>query len=472
MRKVTDIKLYFMSYADKYEYWHKRNKYYYQCLTNWFKFTVPEGKKVFELGSGDGRLCASLKPSKMSGMDFSEVVINKAKEKYPSGNWQIGNISEDLSDAEQYDYIVGADLISYIDDIQTALEEVRYLCDSRTRLVLTKLNPFWNIPMRIAAFFRLAQPRVYANWLGQKQVIQLLDLAGYDIVRMGKFCLVPVWIPLISNFVNRYIARLPFIKRFCAIEYFIARKKPDQKIGAIQPSVSVVIPARNEAGNIFSALERMPKFPGRLEVVFVEGNSTDDTWEKIKEACARPWPFSVKCLQQEGKGKGDAVRKGFDSATGDILMILDADLTVPPEVLPRFYKVLTNRRADYVQGTRLVYPMDKKAMRPLNWMGNKFFAFVFSVLLGQHFSDTLCGTKCMWKDDYQELANNRKYFGNFDPFGDFDLIFGSAKLNFKMLDIPIRYRARIYGDTNISRFRDGLLLIRMCLFAAKKLYFI
>ncbi len=472
MRQMIDVKDYFTSFSEQYDHWHQRNKYYYQCLSNWFGFVIPKEKKVFELGCGDGRLCASTKPAKMGGMDISESLINKAKERYPAGNWQIGDISEDLSDSEKYDYIIGSDLISYIDDIQSALEQIEGLCHERTRLVITKLNPFWNIPMRIAALFKLAQPRMYANWLGQKQVVQLLDLAGFDVVRTGKFCLIPVWIPLISNMINRYVAHLPFIKRFCAVEFFIARKKPVYGDIITAPSVSVIIPARNESGNIFSALERMPKFQGELEVIFVEGNSTDDTWDKIQEACSRPWPFAVKFVQQEGKGKGDAVRKGFGIATGDLLMILDADLTVPPEVLPRFYKVLANRTADYVQGTRLVYPMDKKAMRPLNWLGNKFFAYVLSFLLGQHFSDTLCGTKCMWKKDYLELANNRSYFGDFDPFGDFDLIFGSAKLNLKMLDIPIRYRERIYGDTNINRFRDGTLLVKMCLFAAKKLYFI
>ena len=180
----------------------------------------------------------------------------------------------------------------------------------------------------------------------------------------------------------------------------------------------------------------------------------------------------VKTLRQPGKGKGDAVRTGFDAAEGDILMILDADLTMPPENLPQFYAAIASGKAEFVNGTRLVYPQENKAMRFLNLLGNKFFSLVFSWLLGRPMKDTLCGTKVLTRVNYRKIADNRSYFGEFDPFGDFDLIFGAGKLNLKIMDLPVRYRERIYGDTNISRWRDGWLLLRMVLFAARRIKFI
>jgi len=183
-------------------------------------------------------------------------------------------------------------------------------------------------------------------------------------------------------------------------------------------------------------------------------------------------PLELSYCRQRGKGKADAVREGFQRAKGDLLMILDADLTVPPEELPKFHDAMVGGRADYVQGNRMVYPMEDAAMRFLNKLGNAAFARVFTFLLEQPIKDTLCGTKVMWRDDYKRLLENRDYFGDFDPFGDFDLIFGASKLSLKLLEIPIRYRSRAYGETNISRFRHGLILAKMSLFAARKLKFV
>lgn len=203
----------------------------------------------------------------------------------------------------------------------------------------------------------------------------------------------------------------------------------------------------------------------------MEGNSTDNTYGRIEEIIKANPDKDIKLLKQDGKGKGNAVRKGFENANGDILMILDADMTVAPEDLTKFYDALRKEKGEFINGTRLVYQMKDKAMRPLNKLGNIFFSKMFSFLLDQRITDTLCGTKVMFRSDYQKLIENRKYFGDFDPFGDFDLLFGSAKLNLKMVEIPIRYGERQYGDTNISRFRDGWLLLKMCFFAMRKIKF-
>ncbi|MCL1915395.1 MAG: glycosyltransferase family 2 protein [Desulfovibrionaceae bacterium] len=233
----------------------------------------------------------------------------------------------------------------------------------------------------------------------------------------------------------------------------------------------MVIPARNEAGNIENALLRTPEMGAGTEIIFVEGNSTDNTWESITEAIARHPERRCKALRQPGKGKGDAVRAGFAVAEGDILMILDADLTMPPETLPQFFEAIASNHGEFINGVRLVYPQEKEAMRFFNLVGNKFFSLAFSWLLGRPIKDTLCGTKVLSRANYLKIAANRAYFGDFDPFGDFDLLFGAARQNLKIVDLPVRYRERTYGETNISRWRDGFILLRMVLFALNRIKF-
>ena len=208
------------------------------------------------------------------------------------------------------------------------------------------------------------------------------------------------------------------------------------------------------------------------ELVFVEGHSNDSTYAVIEKAIQDHPKRRCRLIRQTGVGKGDAVKRGFARARGDMLMILDADLTVSPEDLPLFYDVLRSGKGEFANGVRLVYPMEKQAMRYVNFLGNKFFSLAFSWLLGQPMKDTLCGTKALWKTDYERIARNRAYFGDFDPFGDFDLLFGAAKLNLKIVEIPIRYGERIYGSTNIQRWKHGWLLLRMVMFASRRIKFV
>jgi glycosyltransferase involved in cell wall biosynthesis len=232
-----------------------------------------------------------------------------------------------------------------------------------------------------------------------------------------------------------------------------------------------VVPARNEAGNIEAAVQRTPDMGRGTELIFIEGGSTDDTWEELQRVRAKYPARDIKILRQRGTGKGGAVREAFAQATGELLFILDGDLTVPPEQLPKFYEAARAGTAEFVNGVRLVYPMEHEAMQFLNMVANKVFGLAFTWLLGQRIKDTLCGTKVLFKADYEAIARNRSYFGDFDPYGDFDLLFGAAKLNLRILDLPIRYQARTYGETNIRRWRQGWLLLRMVTFAATRLKF-
>ena len=284
--------------------------------------------------------------------------------------------------------------------------------------------------------------------------------------------LLPLDVPGASAGLNKYLVRVPGMQHLSLYRVYLLRDR-----GAPAPlrraSVTVVVPARNEAGNVQAAIDRTPVMGKSTELIFVEGHSSDGTWDAIQSAMRRyDGPLTLRAFQQTGKGKGDAVRLGFAHATGELLMILDADLTVPPEDLPAFYDVAARGLADYVQGTRLVYPMEPGAMRFFNKLGNLAFSQLFTYLLQQPIKDTLCGTKVLWRKDYERIAAARSYFGDFDPFGDFDLIFGAARLGLKIAEIPVRYRDRSYGETNISRWKHGWLLLRMSAVAARKIKFV
>jgi len=359
-------------------------------------------------------------------------------------------------------------LLNSMPDVQDFLQQLQRYSYQRTRLVLNLFNQLWRPLVLLAQKITGKEPNLPQNWLSAWDIKNLLHLAGWEVVKTDARILWPLRTPLVARFLNRWLA--PILKPFCLTLFVIARPRPLPSYYH-KYSCSVVVPARNEAGNIEAAVQRIPEMGMGTEILFVEGHSQDNTWEEIRRVAAKYPTRNIKALKQTSKGKGGAVREAFAVATGDILFILDADLTVPPEDLMKFYNVACTGTADFVNGVRLVYPMENEAMRFLNMVANRFFSFAFSWLLGQPIKDTLCGTKVLFRSHYQLIALNRAYFGDFDPFGDFDLLFGAAKLNLRMVDLPIRYRARTYGETNISRWKHGWLLLRMVCFAAKRLKF-
>lgn len=452
--------------AQKRDRWNGMGGWYHKRLTQIYKFIVNPRQRILEIGCGKGELLASLNPSHGVGIDFSSEMITRAKAKYSSLEFHQLD-AHDLSELKgEFDIIIFSDTINDLWDVQRALEEVKRLCTPHTRIILNFYSHLWQAPLTIAQSLNLASPMLAQNWLTPSDVDNLLHLAGFESIRTSNEILWPL--PL-GGFADRYLARLwPF--RDLALSNFVIARPAAQAVE--KPSVSVVVAARNEEGNIKNIFERVPQMGSKTELIFVEGHSKDKTYETIeKEMPLHPGTSSL-LFRQPGIGKADAIRLGFEKASGDILMILDADLTVPPEDLPRFYEAIASGKGEFINGVRLVYPMEKEAMRTLNFIGNKFFSLAFSWLLGQSVKDTLCGTKVMWRKDYEEIAANRSYFGDFDPFGDFDLIFGAAKMNLKIVDMPIRYRERTYGTTNISRWKHGLLLLKMVAFAARRIKFV
>jgi len=372
------------------------------------------------------------------------------------------------------DYLIISGLIHYERDIQGLLGSLHKMCHRETRLVLTYYSSLWRPFANLASKLGLRRKLPESNWLAHEDIKNLLGLENFELIRLDHKILIPFYIPIISNLFNRYLAPLPLFKTFCLLNIAIARPLiVECKKMITAPSVSIVVPARNESGNIDSIIKRIPPMGPNDEIIFIEGNSTDDTWQAIQTAQVRYGSERrILIAQQSGKGKGDAVRKGFGLATNEILMILDADMTVPPEDLPKFYNAIKDDKGEFINGTRLVYPMEKEAMRFFNLLGNKFFAVAFSFVLGQRFKDTLCGTKVISRVNYHQLANNRSFFGDFDPFGDFDLIFGAARMGLKIVEVPICYRERVYGETNISRWRHGAILLAMLVFSARRIKFL
>ncbi len=464
-------------FSERIKHWDKiaRNSYssanyYHRYLQRIFQYHIPPGLRVLEIGCSKGELLASVNPEFGVGVDQSGEMIRLAVQNYPHLHFHHSQ-GEEVELDGAFDVIILSDLLNNVWDVQELLSHLRQYCDDTTRIVINAYSRLWQPFLNLARQANLAAPMLSQNWLTVDDLNNLLSLEDFEIIQSSSDIMLPVNIPLISYLANRYLAKVFPFKFLCLTNVLVVRKKPALDTLPEKPLVSVIVAARNEEGNISNIFKRTPEMGGGTEIIFVEGGSSDNTFEEIKLQIKQNPSRRASVYQQTGKGKGDAVRLGFSKATGEILMILDADMTVPPENLPAFYNALVRGKGEFINGVRLVYPMESEAMRFFNLVGNKFFSQAFSWILGQTIKDTLCGTKVLTKANYEKIAANRAYFGDFDPFGDFDLIFGAAKQNLKIVDLPIRYRDRHYGDTNISRWRHGVILLRMVVFAASKIKF-
>lgn len=465
-----DKRTWFAQSAADWQRYRGSRAYYWGHISRFVAFHVPPGASVLEVGCAAGDLLADLPGRQRTGIDFCPELIDQARQRFPDIDFHVME-AEHITLTQTFDVVILSNVIGYLDDVESVLRQVRGVCSPHSRVIINSYNRLWEPLIGLAEALHIKRRSPEQNWLSRGDLRNLLYLSGFEAYRDTSNMLLPFNVPLVAPLLNRVVAHLPLMGALTLDDYVYARPAPQAPPDwPTRHSVSVIVPARNEEGNIAEALRRIPDMGAWTEIIFVEGGSSDATWQRITELAPRSGR-RVQCLQQTGHGKGDAVRQGFAAAQGDILMILDADLTVPPEDLPKFYEALATRKGEFVNGVRLVYPMQKGSMRTLNTLGNHLFSALFSWLLDTPVKDTLCGTKVMWRRDYQRLAAGRAFFGDFDPFGDFDLLFGAHKLNLRLVDLPIRYRERTYGATNISRFRHGLLLLRMCCYAASKLKF-
>ncbi len=442
-------------------------RHYRRQLAQYYNLLIPAGASVLEIGCGSGELLAQLRAGRKTGIDLSAAQIAAARRRLPDAEFHV-QAGEALELKGTFDCIIISDTLNLAADVQLLLENLHAVSHADTRLLFNYHSSLWRPLLTLGRWLGLKSGQPQSSWLNTEDAHNLCRLADWSPLLTQPRLLLPVPCLGLDRLVNRWLA--PLMGWFCLTVFCVAR--PARLRATQARTVSVIIPARNEAGNIEAAVRRTPDMGAGTELIFVEGHSKDDTWAQIQRV-AREFPDrKIKIMQQTGKGKGDAVRMGYAAATGDILMILDADLTMPPEELPKFYAVLASGHAEFANGVRLVYPMDEKAMQFLNLCANKTFGIIFTWLLGQPVKDTLCGTKVLSRAHYDQIAANRAYFGDFDPFGDFDLLFGAAKQNLKIADVPIRYKERTYGTTNIQRWSHGWLLLRMVLFAARKLKFV
>jgi len=442
--------------------------YYHERLHQIYRLLVVPGQRVMEIGCGTGDLLAGLQPSFGLGIDLSKEMVQYASERHPDLHFTACD-AHDLCLNSKFDVVILSDTINDLWDVQGVFQQIYSSTGPDTRIIINTYSRLWELPLAAVRKMGLAGRLLPQNWLTTNDISSIFNLTDFETIRCWGEILWPLNTPLLRGLLNRFAVKVWPFNLFALTNFVIAKPKADPNYGKKLPTVSVVVPARNEAGNIRQIFDRTPEMGGGTEILFVEGHSQDETWKTIEENIAKYPERNCRLIKQRGVGKGEAVRLGFSHSNGDIFMILDADLTVPPENLPRFYSALCEGKCEFVNGVRLIYPMEKRAMRFINLLGNKFFSIIFSWLLGQPVKDTLCGTKVLWKKDYDRIAQNRSYFGDFDPFGDFDLLFGAAKLNLKIMEVPVRYAERRYGKTNIQRWKHGLLLFRMVLFAMRRI---
>ncbi len=439
-------------------------------LEKYLHYLISPDSAVIEIGCGTGDLLAALNPKRGLGIDISPKMVELARRQFPDLQFEVGDL-EDLQIEEKFDYVVLVETIGHVDDIQLAFKELHKVCKPETRLIIVYYNYLWEPVLKFAEAIGLRMKQPLQHWLPLDDISNLLYLNDFEIIKKGYRFLMPLYIPLVSTFFNKFLANMPFFWKLSLNEILIARPKALRKLKE-ETTCSVIVPCRNEKSNIEQVVLQMPDMGKETEIIFVEGHSQDGTFEECERVKNKYPQNDITVLVQDGKGKYDAVKKGFSHAKNDILMILDADLTVPSKDLPKFFDAIVSGRGEFINGTRLVYQMEDQAMRFLNLLGNKFFSRAFTYILEQRIRDTLCGTKVLWREDYLKIAKGRKYFGDFDPFGDFDLLFGASKLNLKIVEIPIKYCDRTYGTTQIRRFRHGLVLFKMVFFALGRIKFI
>jgi 2-polyprenyl-3-methyl-5-hydroxy-6-metoxy-1,4-benzoquinol methylase len=445
--------------------WKQRNRAYHELVASVYRFLVAPRSRVLEIGAGDGDLLAAVEPEVGVGVDLSQRMVDSAQQRHPDCSFHVGT-GEELAGVDEtpFDYILLSDVVPYVFDLLELFARVREHSHASTRVIINSYNPAWRPLISVAERVHLKPRKPIKNWVSPSDVANLLELSGMEILSSTTRILFPKHVPFLTTFFNGFVASLWPFNRFCVSYWIVARPRP--LFGnELETTVSVVCPCRNESGHIERIVERLPLFGKAQELIFVEGGSTDDTRSVIEQVIESTPDRDMSLLVQSGVGKGDAVRTGFAAAKHEVLMILDGDLSVRPEDLPKFYDALISGRGELINGSRLVYDMEPGAMRFLNMLGNKAFSSVFKAITGHHVKDTLCGTKVVSRTDYTRIGNGRSYFGDFDPFGDFDLLFGAARLNLKIVDLPVRYQPRSYGTTNISRFSHGLLLLRMSMFA-------
>jgi SAM-dependent methyltransferase len=447
--------------------WIRSNRYFYDRLKRLLRFIVEPGKRVLDVRCESGHLLASVKPSHGVGVEISDAMVSYARRQHPDLQFVQAD-AEDLALNEKFDYILFNHVFDTV-DILRAFERLREHCTSDTRLVVINYNQLWQPVLELASKVGLRSVFVEPNWVTNQDVHGFLKLAGFRQVRMHHLILFPKWIPLLSSLLNDFFGRLPGLRRLCLMQITVARPLPELA-NERDVTVSIVVPCRNEVGNIQAAAERIPRMGKNTEILFCDDKSTDGTAAEIVRIQQLYPEKQIRLIAGPGICKAENVWTGFRAASGDVLMILDADLSVMPEELPMFLRALVSGEGEFVNGSRLVYPPQRYAMKFSNMIGNKLFSFAFSFLLDQRIKDTLCGTKVLWRKGWVRVEKNLGHWGIKDLWGDYELLFGATKLHLEIVEVPVHYQERIYGVTKMSKvFSNGLRMLGICWHAWRRL---
>jgi SAM-dependent methyltransferase len=440
--------------------WIRANRYFYDRLKRLLRFIIDPQKRVLEVRCETGQQLASLEPSRGVGVEISDAMVQTARSQNPRLEF-VRSEPEELSLGETFDYILFNHIFDTV-DILTAFQRIREHCTADTQVIVINYSHFWQPLLELATKLGLRSRFVEPNWVTENDVRGFLRLAGFRLVRMHRLILLPKWIPLLSTILNDFLARLPGVRRLCLMQVMVARPVTGGK-QEDDVTVSVIVPCRNEAGNIQSAVERIPSMGRATEIIFCDDKSIDGTADEVRRVQSRYPEKNIRLLEGPGICKAENVWTGFRKARGDVLMILDADLTVMPEELPMFFRALVLGHGSFINGSRLVYPMPDLAMKFANIIGNKLFGLLFSYLLDQRIKDTLCGTKVLWRKDWLRLEPHLGTWGIKDHWGDYELLFGASKLHLEIVEVPVHYQERIHGATKMNRvFANGLRMLRIC----------
>jgi len=459
------------------EGWIARSRYYYDTLHRLLQFIIPPGMRVLDIGCGNGDQLAGLRPSQAVGVDVSAAMLDLARSKYPhldlhhQAAERLSLPGHEVHDGDGgFDFITMVNVVGELADVLEAFKRLRPLVRPDTRLVIVFYNHLWEPLVGPASRLGLKLNNPTQNWLSLEDLRGFLHLAGFEVVKVGARMPCPKYIPGIAELMNGVLGRLPLLHRLGFVHFLVARPAMPLPSPAHEYSCTVVVPCKNEEDNVPAIPPRIPRMGAFTEIIFVDDQSTDATAERVRETIAAYPDRPIKLVSGPGRGKGAAVRAGLSEATGDVLMILDADMTVMPEDLPAFFEAITENRGEFINGSRMVYPLSGDAMRAANILGNKLFATLFTFLLEQRIKDTLCGTKVVMRHNYAKILAAREYFGDVDRWGDYDWIFGAARHNLKIVELPVHYVERIAGETKMTkRFRNGLIMLRMCWVALRKL---
>lgn len=453
MMAKENIRSYFKRTAPVWEFWHTKNKFYHGKIGELISGMVPPRAKVLEVGCGTGGLLASLNPSCGIGLNLADELTDQARRNLPQ--YQFYTVDVDQVKAPEGfcpDYVILNNMLDYIYDVWVMLENLQPFISDHTLLIITTNNPLWAPILRLASKIGQRIPDSPRNFITNKDIRSVLRLQGFDVVEEGMALPVPKQIPLIGDAANILLPELPVLRYSSSVQYIVARwRTPRAPL-----SCSVVIPCHNEEDNIAECVRRVANMGTWTEIVVVDDGSTDGTRARVAELMKTDHRVRLVVFDRN-QGKANAVRAGFDVARGDVIMILDADMAVMPEELPKFLKPLQDGSADFVNGTRLIYPMAGQAMKMANFLGNKGFCYLASWVARQRVSDTLCGTKALFRRDYMRMPLGRK-----ERWGDFDFLFGAARLKLRILEIPVHYQERRAGESKMRVIRDGWLFLRAC----------